>query len=60
MMIFVWLFIGFGLYYFIKNSGTSNVKHNNGRTAEDVLKERYVNGEIDEMTFERMSKTIKG
>ena len=59
MMILVWLFLGFGIYYFIKNIGISTVKDNNGRSPEDILKERYVNGEIDEITFERMVKTIK-
>ncbi|MDH8677504.1 hypothetical protein QE109_05060 [Fusibacter bizertensis] len=27
--------------------------------AEDVLKERFVNGEIDEATYLRMKKTLK-
>jgi putative membrane protein len=57
-MIFVWLPIGVGIYYFIKNNGTSDAKHINSRTPEDILKERYVNGEIDEITFERMTKTL--
>ena len=30
-----------------------------GAQAEDILKMRYVNGEIDEATFEKMKKTMR-
>ena len=56
MMIFVWLLIGFSIYYFIKNDESAKIK--NGSTPEDILKERYVNGEIDEATFKKMKITI--
>ena len=57
-MIIVWLLIGFGIYYFIKNEATVKKRNENGNRSEDILKERYVNGEIDEATFERMKMTI--
>lgn len=59
MMIFFWALIVFGFYYIIKNSGDSMKKSNQYITAEELLKERFVKGEIDEATFERMKKTIK-
>lgn len=64
MMIFVWLLIGFGIYYFVRNNKSTKVFSNNdstpaGRTPEDILMERYASGEIDEATFMRMKETIK-
>ena len=58
MMIIVWLLIGFGLYYFLKNDEAAKIKYKNGSTPDDILKERYVNGEIDEATFKKMKITI--
>ncbi|MGB8453495.1 MAG: SHOCT domain-containing protein [Anaerocolumna sp.] len=58
MMIFIWLLVGFVLYYSINNN-TSAAKID-GSTPEEILKERYVNGEIDKMTFEKMKKTMNG
>lgn len=57
MMILFWLFIGFGIYY-IYNKDIAKVKMKNETTPDDMLRERYVNGEIDEATFEKMKKTI--
>ena len=47
MMIFGWLLIGLGIYYFMNNGKLEKVRCNNSKRPEDVLKERYVNGEID-------------
>jgi putative membrane protein len=58
MMILIWVLIGFGIYYFIKTDETVKVKFKGGNAPEDILKERYVNGEIDEATFEKMKITI--
>ncbi|MDF2609561.1 MAG: hypothetical protein K0R92_1035 [Lachnospiraceae bacterium] len=58
MMIFVWLLIGLALYYFIKNSGISVNNERVRFTPEEILKERYAKGEIDEATFERMLQNL--
>jgi len=58
MMIFGWLLIGLVIYYFIKNGESEKTKCKSGKTAEDILKERYVNGEIDEATYNKMKTTI--
>ena len=58
MMIFGWLLIGFGIYYFMNNGKLEKVKCNNSKMPEDVLKERFVNGEIDEATYNKMKMTI--
>ncbi|HWT74759.1 MAG TPA: hypothetical protein VN258_08605 [Mobilitalea sp.] len=59
MMLLTWLVIGFGIYYFIKHSNSSNSQTVNPKTPEVILKERYVNSEIDEATYERMKNTIR-
>ncbi|SEW43715.1 SHOCT domain-containing protein [[Clostridium] fimetarium] len=58
MMIFGWLLIGLGIYYFMNNGKLEKVRCNNSKRPEDVLKERYVNGEIDEATYNKMKMTI--
>jgi len=58
MMIFGLILIGLVIYYFIKNGELNLSKSSNGKTPEDILKERYVNGEIDEATFNKMKMTI--
>lgn len=59
MMIFVWILVGFCIYYFLKNrdGGKHTTRHSNG--PEEQLKQRYVNGEIDEVTYTQMLKTIR-
>ena len=51
----LWIAIGVIVYYvFIKDSKISSGSH-----AEDILKQRYVNGEIDETTYNRMKETLR-
>jgi uncharacterized membrane protein len=51
----LWIAIGVIVYYvFIKDSKSSS-----GSAAEDILKQRYVNGEIDEITYNRMKDTLR-
>ncbi|PKM67513.1 MAG: hypothetical protein CVU95_07325 [Firmicutes bacterium HGW-Firmicutes-2] len=60
MMMLVWVLIGFGIYYMIKEQKGTGFR-SDGRTGpEETLKQRYATGEIDEETFIRMMKTIKG
>jgi putative membrane protein len=54
-MLLLWIAIGVIVYYvFIKDSKSSSGLH-----AEDILKQRYVNGEIDETTYNRMKETLR-
>ncbi len=59
MMILVWLIIGYGIYYILKNNEMINIKSNKGDKSEELLKQRYVSGEIDEETYIKMMKVIK-
>ena len=59
MMILIWLIIGFGIYYLIKDNRNVNFKAVKNTTVEDTLKQRYVNGEIDDESYTRMLKMIK-
>lgn len=54
-MLFGWLFIGVIIYFFWKNKGQVQV----GTSSLDKLKERFVNGEIDEETYQRMKSVIE-
>jgi len=60
MMILIWVLIGFGVYYMIKEQKGSGFRSDGKTGPEETLKQRYVTGEIDEETFNRMMKTIKG
>ena len=51
----LWIAIAVIVYYvFIKDSKSSSGSH-----VEDILKQRYVNGEIDETTYNRMKETLR-
>ena len=59
MMILFLVLIGFGIYYFIKNDTNSYYSMNQKKKSpEEILKERFVNGEIDEETYLKMKKTL--
>ena len=58
MMIIGLVLIGVIIYYFVKNGEFEKTKSRSGKMAEDILKERYVNGEIDEATYTKMKMTI--
>lgn len=58
MMIIVWLIIGFGIYYLFKNSGSIDFNGQNKKNSVEVLKQRYINGEIDDDTYKRMLKVL--
>ncbi|MDF1616086.1 SHOCT domain-containing protein [Petrocella sp. FN5] len=60
MMILIWALIGFGIYYMIREQKGSGFGNDVKTSPEEVLKQRYATGEIDEETFIRMMKTIKG
>lgn len=62
MMILVWVIVGFGIYYFMKNNtndtGSCCSTSKNQKNSEEILKERFVNGEIDEETYLKMKNTL--
>jgi len=59
MMILIWLIIGFGIYYLIKDSKKLNLTSEKNEDPIEILKLRYVNGEIDDETYTRMLKALK-
>ncbi|MGB4659386.1 MULTISPECIES: SHOCT domain-containing protein [Clostridia] len=59
MMIFFWILIIAVIFYWFRDHETTKTTFHNDHSPEDMLKERYVNGEINEETFERMKKTIR-
>jgi len=56
MMMFGWLFIGIIVYFIFKEKGESLTNKNNAQTR---LKQRFVNGEIEEETYLRMKSIIE-
>lgn len=58
-MLFIWVVIGLVIYYLYKNSANQNIRHERGNSAESILKQRYVKGEIDDETFDKMMRIIK-
>lgn len=58
MMFLFWIIIGFGIYYLYTNRD-ENSRSGSQQSAEDKLKERYVNGEIDTETYQHMLKTLR-
>lgn len=58
MMILFWALIGFAVYYFYKNSDKAENKSTKENSIE-LLKLRYVNGEIDEETYRRTLQVLK-
>lgn len=58
MFLPVLLFVGVIIYFLVVRTGSSSFKFTGRKSPEDVLKERFVNGEIDEETYKKMKKTI--
>lgn len=57
-MIFGWALLIIALYFLVK--GDSRVHFAQKESPEQKLKERYINGEIDEETYLRMKSVIHG
>lgn len=53
MMILFLILIGLAVYYLVKNDGQADNRNKNNKNAVEVLKLRYVNGEIDQETYRR-------
>ncbi len=58
MMIFFWALIIIGIVYLLKTKGYE-FGFNKKDEAEEILKKRYVNGEIDEETYNRIRNGLK-
>lgn len=58
MMILIGVLIGFAVYYLITNNKTEESKNNGRKDPVEVLKQRYVSGEIDEETYRRTLKVL--
>lgn len=58
-MIFVWIIIGLLIYYMYKNNSSVSINSEKKSSSLEVLKHRYVKGEIDDETYERMKKIIQ-
>jgi uncharacterized membrane protein len=57
-MIIFWLLIILAIYYIV--NGHENIVLRKDRSlSEDILIKRYINGEIDEETFNKMRNVIK-
>ncbi len=59
MMILILVLIGFAVYYLVKNGGQAENKQKSKKDAVDILKLRYVNGEIDEETYKKTIEVLK-
>ena len=59
MMIIFWVLLGVGIYYVLKGNGKIDIGKSGQSDAEAVLKQRYVNGEIDDETYSQMLKTLR-
>lgn len=59
MMIVALAGIGFLVYYLSAGKDNQYFAKLNKKSPEDILKERFVNGEIDEKTYLQMKEAIK-
>jgi putative membrane protein len=51
------IIIGLIIYQFYGNTNKEHTAHS-GTNAENILKERYIRGEIDEETYKKMKDVI--
>jgi uncharacterized membrane protein len=49
----------FGGYYLFRQTSRNGLSRDKTSNAEEILKQRFVSGEIDEDTYNRMLKTIR-
>ena len=59
MMILIWVLLGFAIYYLVKNGKIGDGGNKNKENAVEILKMRYINGEIDEEAYKRALKVLK-
>lgn len=59
MFIPILLLVGVVIYFLVINKNSTNFKFSGRKTSEDILKERFANGEIDEETYLKMKETLR-
>lgn len=58
MMIFAWLAFGFFVYYLFESR--ESVSYSRGhKSHEEILRERFANGEIDETEYIHLKEMLK-
>ncbi|MDD3417770.1 MAG: SHOCT domain-containing protein [Lachnospiraceae bacterium] len=57
-MFVLWILVIVAVYYFFKKRNSIDYGRKNESDAQEILKKRYVNGDIDEETYLRMKKEI--
>ena len=60
MMILTWLLIGLVIYYLFVHKDGQEFRSSHKKGPEEILRERYANGEIDAETFRNMKDVLKG
>ncbi|EST11541.1 SHOCT domain-containing protein [Sporolactobacillus laevolacticus] len=58
-MFLVVILILVGGYFLFRQTGSNRFSQAKTSNAEEILKQRFVSGEIDEDTYNRMLKTIR-
>lgn len=59
MMILILILFGFAIYYFLKDNKSFERKDNKASMDSiEILKLRYVNGEIDHETYKKMLEAL--
>lgn len=59
MMILFLLILGIAVYFLVKNSGSFAFGGQTKDKSIEILRQRYVNGEIDDEEYARILKVIK-
>ena len=56
---FIWIFVILGVYYFYTHrDDVRTIKHSHDDDALELLKLKYVKGEIDEETYLKMKSNL--
>lgn len=58
-MIFIWIIIVFFIYHMYKNNESMSINTRKTDTPLEVLKQRYVKGEISDDDYEKMKKILQ-
>ncbi|GEB78109.1 MULTISPECIES: SHOCT domain-containing protein [Sporolactobacillus] len=58
-MLLIIILLVFGGYYLFRQTSRNGLSRDKTSNAEEILKQRFVSGEIDEDTYNRMLKTIR-
>lgn len=58
-MIILVLLIGFAVYFMVTNHPNHDFRSKTDSDAVEILKSRYVNGEVDDETYKKMLVLIR-